>query len=72
MKLVKKGTRGNKLWKARCSGCGARFEAKERELNVEYDRDGSLARKKCTECGTQMFFYAADGSSSIDSGPGAH
>jgi len=72
MKLVKRGTKGDKLWKARCSSCGARFEAKERELNVEYDRDGSLARKKCTECGTQMFFYAADGSSSVGKGTGAH
>jgi hypothetical protein len=72
MKLVKKGTRGDKKWKATCGGCGSKFEAKESELHVEYDNDGSLARKKCTECGMEMFFYAADGSSSRNAGTGAH
>jgi ribosomal protein S27AE len=72
MRLVKRGTKGDKKWRATCGGCGAEFEALESELNVEYDRDGSLARAKCTECGDGMFFYAADGSSSRSTDAGAH
>lgn len=64
MKLVKKGTKRDKKWKATCPNCGSKFEAKESELNVVNDRDGSLARSKCTVCKSQMFFYAGDGSSS--------
>ena len=69
MRLVKRGTKREKKWRAKCSGCGSEFEAMESELNVEHDRDGSLARSKCTECGAQMFFYAADGSSSRSNYP---
>jgi hypothetical protein len=64
MRLVKKGDKGDKLWTATCRGCLSEFEAHESELNVEYDRDGSLARARCTVCKNDMFFYAADGSSS--------
>lgn len=64
MRLVKKGSKRDKIWKATCLGCSSHFEENESNLNVEYDRDGSLAREHCTECGHEIFFYAADGSSS--------
>ena len=72
MRLVKIGKKGEKKWKGTCTGCGAKFEAKEKELNVTYDRDGSLAQEDCTQCGQTVNFYAADGSSSRSNYTGDH
>lgn len=45
--------------KAECNRCGCEMEAKQSELQWEYDqRDGiGLSRQFCMTCGGNVFFY---------------
>jgi hypothetical protein len=57
MNKTKQGTKKEVMWRATCGECASEFEEAVGNLNVEHDRDGSLARAKCPDCKTEMFFY---------------
>jgi ribosomal protein S27E len=57
MKTIKKSKPKVKLIKTSCRGCGSIIGESEDKLKWEHDRDGRLARAKCPECGSEIFFY---------------
>ena len=63
MRLVKKGKDPKtEIWKATCMNCKSQYEARPGELTVMDDqRDGMMARARCTECKQDMFFYPPRG-----------
>lgn len=54
---VKKGTKRKPMWKAECRECGSKFKEEAGKLRIEDDRDGQLARSRCPDCHSEMFFY---------------
>lgn len=57
MKKLKQGKERAQLMYATCPKCNSKFSEEVTQLRVENDRDGSLARSKCPDDGTEMFFY---------------
>jgi hypothetical protein len=56
-KTLKKGTKSPERYQGTCRDCGSVIAWELSEINIERDRDGSLARVKCPECGGSMFCY---------------
>jgi ribosomal protein S27E len=56
MKVIRKA-KPPKQVEAQCRHCGAVLTEAEDKLKWEHDRDGRLARAKCPECKSEVFFY---------------
>lgn len=57
MELIKKGTKLEEKWEGECRNCGNVYRELRTKLNIQSDRDGSLAEGKCPECQSQIWFY---------------
>lgn len=57
MKVLKRGTKKEKVYRATCRGCGSKLEFTQADGRVINDRNEMILLVSCPECNQQISVY---------------